>query len=359
MDQRKPQPAMIVFFLLQIILYAAASRTVQLKETDFPAFYSAARTWTSGRNPYSLEEQCRLQIPIRGEPCLPFAHPPVLLPLMSLVSGESFDSSYYRWTLLLLVVTAVCIFPLYQISRDWEASFQSLLFPPVVVAITLGQDTPFILLAVLSWAWLLNIQKDFLAGLALSLAVVKPQIALLLALPLLFSRPRAFAGFCIGAVALMAYSFVLVGLQGFRGLLGIVHLMSQGDGFGVNPKAMINATALLLRAGLSANWVWVTFALGLIVTSLIWKRMGTSPNQLVPGIVVALFCAPHLHMHDLSLLSLSLVLVPPATAMLCSALLLFAYAFGWQQWAGYALMLGLLITHLIPGRQFKPNKHPG
>ena len=358
MDQRKLQPALIVFFLLQIILYAAASQTVQPKETDFPAFNSAARMWASGQNPYSLKEQCSLQVPIRGEPCLPFAHPPVLLPLISLVSDESFDSSYYRWTLLLLVVTAVCIFPLYQMSRDWKVSFQALLFPPVVIAITLGQDTPFILLAVLSWAWLLNIQKDFLAGLALSLAVVKPQIAILLAVPLLFSRPRAFAGFCIGAAALMAYSFALVGLQGFRGLLGIVQLMSQGNGFGVNPRVMINATALLVRAGLSANWVWVTFALGLIVTSLIWKRRGTSLNQLVPGIVVALFCAPHLHLHDLSLLSLSLVLVPPLTPMLCSALLLVAYAFGWQQWAGYALMLGLLITHLIPGR-IKRNKHPG
>ncbi len=358
MDQRKLHPAVIVFFLLQIILYAAASRTVQPSETDFPAFYSAGRIWTSGQNPYSLEEQCRLQVPIRGEPCLPFAHPPVLLPLISLVSNESFDSSYYRWTLLLLVVTAVCIFPLYQISRDWKGSLQSLLFLPVVIAITLGQDTPFILLAVLSWAWLLTIKKDVLAGLALSLAVVKPQIALLLAVPLLFSRPKAFAGFCIGAAALMAYSFALVGLQGFRGVLGIVQIMSQGSGFGVNPRVMINATALLVRAGLGANWVWITFTLGLIVTSVIWKRMGTSPNQLVPGIIVALFCAPHLHLHDLSLLSLALVLVHPLAPMLCSALLLVAYAFGWHQWAGYALMLGLLITHLIRARQIKPSEHP-
>src|SRR5215207_10140748 len=115
MDQKKLQPALIVFFLLQIILYAAASRTVLRKETDFPAFYSAARTWASGQNPYSLEEQCRLQVPIRGEPCLPFAHPPVLLPLISLMSNESFISSYYRWSLLLVLVTAVCILPIYYL----------------------------------------------------------------------------------------------------------------------------------------------------------------------------------------------------------------------------------------------------
>lgn len=349
MDQRKLKPALILFFLLQIILYAAAARPVQPKETDFPAFYSAARIWSSGQNPYSLEEQCRLQVPIRGEPCLPFAHPPVLLPLITLVSNDDFESSYYRWVLLLFFVTALCFYPLYQISRDWKSSLQSLLFLPVVIAITLGQDTPFILLAVLSWAWLLTLKKDFLAGLVLSLAVVKPQIAVLLGVPLLFSRPKAFAGFCLGAATLMVYSFALVGLPGFRGLLAIVKLMSQGNGFGVNPQSMINATALLVRAGLSANWVWVTFVLGLIVISVIWKRMGTSPNQLVPGIIVALFCAPHLHLHDLSLLSLSLVLVHPLAPMLCSALLLAAYAFGWHQLAAYALMAALFVAHLRRG----------
>ena len=75
--------------------------------------------------------------------------------------------------------------------------------------------------------------------------------------------------------------------------------------------------------------------------------MGTSPNQLVPGIIVALFCAPHLHLHDLSLLSLSLALIHPLAAMLTSALLLGAYAFGWHQLAAYALMAALLVAHLI------------
>ncbi len=338
------KPLAVFFIALQIVLYIALTRTVQLKETDFPAFYSAARSWSKGKNPYDLDEQCGLQVPIRGVPCLPFAHPPVLLPLISLVSNESFESSYYRWKLLLLIVTALCIVPLYQLTRNWVLSFQSILFLPVIIAITLGQDTPFILLAVLSWAMLLTRNRDLLAGLALSLAVLKPQIAVLLAFPMLFSRPRAFAGFCIGATALVVYSFALVGTPGFRGLLEIVRVMSQAEGFGVNARIMLNATALLVRAGLSTSWSWLIFGVGLIGISVVWKRRGTSLNELGPGIIVALFCAPHLHFHDLSLLTVSLILLPRLSVMLCSVFLLTAYALGWHQWAGYALMLGLALT---------------
>ena len=340
------KPVLIVFFLLQIILYTAAARTVQPKESDFPAFYSAARIWASGGNPYDLEAQCSMQEPIRGVPCLPFAHPPVVLPLISLVSNDDFLASYYRWSLLLVAVAALCILPLYRLCGEWKLSVQTILFFPVVVAITFAQDTPFILLGVLLWIWLLLSKREMLAGLALSIAVLKPQIAILLAVPLLFSRPRAFAGFCLGAALLGIYSFALVGVEGFRGLLRIVGVMSQGQGYGVNPQAMQNATALLVRSGLSATWSWLIFALGLVAISIYWKMKGTSLRELSAGIIVALFSAPHLHFHDLSLLTPGLLLIHPLGAMLSSIVLLATYAFAVHQWGGYALMLTLLILLL-------------
>jgi glycosyl transferase family 87 len=342
------KPILIVFFLLQIVLYTAAARTVQPKESDFPAFYSAARIWASGQNPYDLEVQCSVQEPIRGVPCLPFAHPPVLLPLISLVSNDDFTSSYYRWLLVLVLVTALCILPLYRLCAEWKLSVQTILFFPIVVAITFGQDTPFILLGVLLWIWLLTSKREVLAGLVLSIAVLKPQIAILLAVPLLFSRPKAFAGFLLGAAVLSVYSFALVGVEGFRGALRIVEVMSQGHGYGVNPQSMQNATALLVRSGLSAVWSWPVFALGIIAISIYWKKNGISLRELSAGIIVALFTAPHLHFHDLSLLTPGLLLVHPLVAMLCSIVLLSTYAFALQQWSGYAVMLALLIFHLKP-----------
>ncbi|HEU4510852.1 MAG TPA: glycosyltransferase family 87 protein [Pyrinomonadaceae bacterium] len=337
------RPLAIAFIALQIVLYAAAWRTVLPKESDFPAFYSAARIWEEGRNPYDLEAQCSKQVPIRGEPCLPFAHPPVLLPLIALISTDDFVASYYRWTIVLLIVALICVLPFYRIAGDWKMAVQSILFLPLVISIALGQDTVFILLGVLLWLWLLLEGRDFWAGLALSLAVVKPQIAVLLGIPLLFARPKAFAGFFAGGLALTLYSFALVGAEGFRGLLNIVRVMSQGQGFGVNPQHMISVTGLLVRAGLSASWSWIFLVLALITISVLWLKFGITRQTVSVAIVLALFCAPHLHLHDLSLLSAPILFLHPLAPVAASAFVAAAYAFGLHQFAAFILFASVLI----------------
>lgn len=337
------KPLAITFLVLQIVMYAAAWRTVLPKESDFPAFYSAARIWHDGGNPYDLAQQCSLQIPIRGVPCLPFAHPPILVPLISLISTDDFVGSYYRWTSLLLIVVIVCVIPFYKIAGDWKTAVQSVLFLPVVISLALAQDTAFVLLGVLLWLWLLLEGKDFWAGLALSLSVVKPQLALLLGVPLLFARPKAFAGFCAGGAALTLFSFLLVGVEGFSGLLNIVRVMSQGQGFGVNQQHMISVTGLLVRAGLSASWSWVFLGFALVGISLLWRKFGITRQTVSVAIILALFCAPHLHLHDLSLFSAPILFLHPLAPVGASAFLAAAYAFGVHQWAAYLLFTSVLI----------------
>jgi len=276
----------------------------------------------------------------------------VLLPLLSLLSSDDFVGSYYRWTTVLLVVVLICLFPLYQLSREWKIAVQSILFLPVVIALALGQDTPFVLLAVLLWLWLLLGGKDFWAGLALSLTVLKPQIAILLGVPLLFSHTKAFAGFCAGGLALLLFSFALVGVDGFRGLLNIVRVMSQGQGFGVNPSTMISVTGLLVRSGVSLTWSWIFFGFALIAISLLWRKRGTTPQTLSVGLTLALFCAPHLHLHDLSLLTGPILYLHPLAPLAASAFLAGAYAFGLHQWAAYALLVftGIILLRRTTNR---------
>ena len=329
-------PLVVLFIVLQIVLYAAVWRTVQPKESDFPAFYSAARVWQQGNNPYDLEKQCVEQAPIRGVPCLPYAHPPVLLLLLSLVSNDNFVASYYRWTILLLVVVIACVFPLYKISGQWQTSIQSILFLPVVIALALGQDTPFILLSVLLWLWLLDTGKDFWSGMVLSLSVIKPQIAILLGVPLLFSRPKAFVGFCAGGLALSLFSLALVGVDGFRGLLQIVRVMSQGQGYGVNPETMISVTGILVRLGLNPSWSWIFFGLALVFLCAFAPLRGK--NSSCVAITLALFCAPHLHLHDFSLLSAPILFLHPLAPVLAAVFMAVAYAFSLHQMAAYILL---------------------
>jgi len=109
---------------------------------------------------------------------------------------------------------------------------------------------------------------------------------------------------------------------------------------------MFNAMGLLTRTGISPVWAWPLFALALIVMSLFWRKLGMSLHVLSLGIIVGLFCAPHLHAHDLSLLSLPILLVHPLAPALASAFLVSSYAFGLQHWAAYALMVFLALFQL-------------
>jgi len=92
-------------------------------------------------------------------------------------------------------------------------------FLPVFAGILQGQDTIFVLLgAFASFAFLLKSQ-DIAAGIALGLVTLRPHWAIALAIPLFFTRRKAFYAFCMAASVLVFYSWLLVGTEGFRGLI--------------------------------------------------------------------------------------------------------------------------------------------
>src|SRR5258705_13775674 len=100
-------------------------------------------------------------------------------------------------------------------SKNAVSSIQCVLFPPLVEGLWLGNDTSFILTAILGSVYLLLNNKDLWAGLCLSLVLLKPQLAVPLAAALLFVRPRPFWAFVAGGLMLSLYSLALVGFEGF------------------------------------------------------------------------------------------------------------------------------------------------
>ncbi len=326
----------------QLVILALAWREAELPRTDFPAFWASTRLWQMGENPYDREALCRVEATVRdaGLGCLLNNHPPVLLPLVSAVSDENFTASYWRWAAVLVFVSLLCLVPLYYISGDIKAAALCLLFPALYAGITLAQDTPFLLLAVLVWVWQMDGRRDFIAGLALSLSCVKPQYAVILGVPLLFSRPRAFMGFCVGGAGLVGFSFALVGVEGFKGLLDIVRLSAEGSVFGIYQERQYNVTGLLVRSGFSPFWAWPVFAAGIAAVSLLWRKYGTSLPALSIGIIFALFTAPHAHFHDLSLLMPALA-AHRLAPVVASLWVLVSLGLDLQFVGGYSLMLAL------------------
>lgn len=308
----------------QLVLFAAFLFRSDKRLSDYPAFYAAARLWQKGENPFYLESQCREQAVFRREECLPYVHPPILLPVLSLLTTENFTASYWRWTLFSIVILLLCIFPLVRLTGDITASIQAILWQPIIVGVWIGQDNALLFAAVVLFMWLIRDKRDFLAGVALSLATIKPHFAIALAIPLLFSNRNAFAGFTAGSAVLILYSVALVGLRGVRGIMDATLVMAQSDDFGVWREGMCNLAGFLARSGVRAPaLVWSVFLVSIGGISYYWHRKGINPISISIALVIVMLTAPHVHPWDIAPLAVPLALSGTMPLMITS-LVLFA-----------------------------------
>ncbi len=371
-----------------------------LDGVDFIVFYTAGRIMRSGsyRLLYDLDVQHAIEVPIIGPNfvpggTLPYNHPPLLAPLLAIIAFDQYRSAYIAYSAIQLGVLLLCgvIAARFLTERGFDkrstivAASSVVLFYPAFISLLKGQDTPFVLLGALVWMWALLARRERLAGVALALVLLKPQIALALALPLLVSRNRAAWWFCGASALLGLYSWLLVGSGGLLDLLGLLRLSSDGQGYGMNQTAMYNLLGLLIRGAPALDAAtlsvlkWTAYALAVGFLCWLWwgKRDTLTVQHIGIAVTLSLFTSPHLHLHDLSLLFLpalggmallwgrgrrgrlaALALLP------ASSLLLFASDLvnGPLHFiAGYALMLALLLglSSSLRFARVAPSQIPG
>ncbi len=323
--------------LLHLVVYQRLWLSVYhhpaLEGVDFILFYTAGHLAQSGSlaHLYDLEAQRAIQQTIIPNPdfvpggVLPFNHPPFLVPLMALIVGEDYHASFLRWTVMLLLVLAFCGWMMARLLEEtgWERvegraiALSGLCFYPLFISMLKGQVTVFLLAGVLLWLWGTLNRRAWMAGVGLALTILKPQIAVPLALPLLLTRRREGWWFVGTSLALMLASLLMIGWQGWRDFFGMILLTAQGEGFGINQRVMYNVTGLVLRLlpGLSPALVrGVGWGVFLLVTGwLCWfwwsRRHHITAPHLGLTIILALFSSPHLHFHDLSLLLVPLLVL--------------------------------------------------
>lgn len=277
---------------------------------------------------------------------MPFFHPPILLPLVSFVSDENYSRSFYRWQFTLLVMLAACGFPVFQLTNDSVKTIALLTTVPVLFTLLNGQDSVFVLLGLLLFALGLKKERDTLAGIALSLTVLRPTLAIALGTPLLFVNRRAFISFCVSSAALTLYSLALVGPSGFRALAQSLVQHGQVDPT-TRPDRMYSVVGLLTWLKLSPLWAWVLFALSIPTISVVWRRHGLTLSTFGAGIVIATFTSPHLHIHDLVFLTIPLTEWPTLAVIGSSVLFMLT---GLSQPLAYLLM----IAHALVSRSRQP-----
>jgi hypothetical protein len=179
---------------------------------DFPAFYAAgilvaddpAALYDAGRQ---AEAQTDL-FADEEDGFLSFAYPPYVAAPYAVLAELPYRAAYVVHTLVMaaLVVAALAVIrPLVPaVSRHFELGLvASLIFYPLLAAVTLGQNTALVLLLLAGAFRLLHDERDLAAGLVLAGLLFKPQYALpLVGCALLARRWRVAAGAALGAGAL-------------------------------------------------------------------------------------------------------------------------------------------------------------
>ncbi len=311
------------------LMISYVQMTGKLEGADFLMFYSVGRVARQNGfyQVYNLPLEAGVQAQTAGvqpgawQILIP-NHPPFLFPVLELLAGLAYRPAYIVYAVWLVCLVFAGLPVLYQLLRrnDWTLNqiwillAGVILFEPFFISVLKGQDSALLLLGGLLWFCGVIQDNDPLAGLGLSLTLIRPQIALLLAIPFLFRRRKVFAWFCGGGLVLGLYSFALVGWTGAEDYLKIMTLSTRGSGYGLAEPAMFNFTGLVLREnpGLNTNLVhslgWGLFFAAMIGLCLVW---GSSKfidyRHLTLAVSLSLFASPHLQYHDLALLLIPLL----------------------------------------------------
>ena len=300
-----------------------------LAEADFRAFYAAGRIARQEGfgQVYDLTLEHRFQAEVAGRPVtdeelLTYNHPPFLLPALWLLARLDYPVAYIGYCLVQILLAVAGLPILFRMLRAknwprpqiWVLLVGVLLFQPLFISILKGQDTAFYLLGEILWLCGLLRDDDRMAGLGLSLTLIRPQIAVVLAIPFLFRRRTVFWWFCAGGAALGLLSLAVVGPGGAQDYLRILAVSAGGQGYGLSQSAMFNFTGLGLRLfphvdlGMIRWLAWGLFAAGIVGLSVLWKvSMAIRLRHLSLAVVTSLFVAPHLHYHELTLLLLPIL----------------------------------------------------
>ena len=301
---------------------------VERTGADFIHFYSAGRIAQlyGPSHVYDLALQQEMEeeqvgFSLAREQILPYNHMPFLIPVLQAMVDENYIGSFYRWDALMIIVyllgAAVIGLLLTQagLQRQWVliAQISGLLFLPYFFSLMNGQDTAFVFLGTAVWVYGLLSGRPLLAGLGLSMTTIRPHIALLLALPMFFHNQKIFLGFLLGSGVLALLSVSILGFQGTLEFIDILLLSAAGTGHGIKQAAMFNLIGLLMRImpWLGEDGVrlvgWVIYGTAIIVLCILWAKHNSLQDWRI-GLTatLAVFVAPHLHFHDLTLLLIPL-----------------------------------------------------
>lgn len=328
----------IWIFLFSLIIFSYGSEIKSLYKFlligggDFAGYYTVGKIALIGKTEslYELETQKFFSPFLKKDelPFLPYFHPPYEALIFIPFALLGYLNAFLAWNIfnvVLLIFSNYLIFSIYKenFAKNEKLNllsvgimtFSSLAFFPALCNLINGQDSILLFsLFLLSLKYFYK-SRPIVSGLILGLAVFKPHIALLLAGSLIpRSGKKMFFSFFLSATFCALISFFMINIKGVNDFFGLINLVNQEEHrFGVNPSLMPNFRGLLyswfgIKSTLYGVSIWLA---GLLIQILInkdffkqsdIKKMTTD----CISIIIALLCAFHLNMHDLTFMLLPL-----------------------------------------------------
>jgi len=303
------------------------------KDFDFRSMYAAGvLARTDPVHLYDPVRQKQVQDGLVGkrDQALPFGHLAYGALLYIPLSLLNYRSAYVSVVLCNAILVALCFLAARKEFSEtiplWQprAGFIFFTFMPTTITLAQGQDS-LLLLLILCLAWkLLDRSQDYAAGFVLANLLIKPHLALLMALFVAVRYGWRFvAGFITGVVAVAAICLPFWLHGGWRSWLGVLSGMSLVSGnsqsqevsMGIYPWTMPNlrgAFLLLLGKVLSSHILFGVVCLGsliLLVWGLVVVRKLSARNAFAFSILMTALLSYNLEPHDLVILLLPMVLI--------------------------------------------------
>jgi hypothetical protein len=272
----------------------------------------------------------------RGFNPQPFISPPPLAWLVTPLTALPFTAALVIWTALLL---AALLWTWYLLAPGegavrvahlllWLGVF------PVAFGLMVGQPGALVAAAVATTWWLIRAGRPLAAGVALSLVVLKPQLALLVPVALLAAGYRkTFAAWLVASAVIGVVALLLLGGDGvarYRDVLA----QTQTAAWDITRRYSISGPL-----GLGWPLRVAEVAVVLVTLAAAWRRRSSPERVIAAGIVGSLLFSPYLGFQDFVMLIVAGWLLIRSEATAAQVVILVA---------GYALLEMALVVLAIP-----------
>ncbi|MCU1293423.1 MAG: hypothetical protein JWP08_2273 [Bryobacterales bacterium] len=308
--------------LLQLLACARLFPAARVGHVDFRTFYTTGHMLRTGNAIYDYEAEKSAQSALVSPNlyALPFMFPPYAALLFVPLALGSYLTGYFLFFALNLCFCGLAL----AVMRPYTASLGArwrplapllfLSFMPLGIALMFGQVSILLLLLYCACFALLQSGKPFLAGILLSVALIKFQIALPVALLFFIWRQwRFIAGFLCGALVLALISVRITGVKVLESYGHSLFFMSHeaSNAVGEARYAMFSAQMPNLYGffhSISRGAPW-GLALTILSSLLVLLWAATQKPSLPLAILAGILVSYHLYLYDLTLLLLPMSLV--------------------------------------------------